>query len=57
MHPNPPVRYRGLPLPRTVRRLLANPGAFLASVFGLVFLLGIKVLLVRGRPADREAGR
>lgn len=48
--PAPP--YRGLPLPRSVRNLIANPGAFLAAVFGLVFLLGIKVILVRNRPVD-----
>lgn len=57
MHRPSPVPYRGLPLPRSFRNLLANPGAFLAAVFGLVFMLAIKVFLVRGRPADREGGR
>lgn len=53
----PSTSYRGLPLPRTVRNLLANPGGFLAAVFGLVFLLGVKVFLVRNRPPDQEVER
>ncbi len=53
----PSNSYHGLPLPRTVRNLLANPGGFLAAVFGLVFLLGVKVFLVRNRPPDGEVDR
>lgn len=52
--PNPPVPYRGLPLPLTVRRLMANPGAFLAAVLGMVFVVALKVFVVRGRPADGD---
>ena len=57
MYPHRSIPYRNLPLPRSVRSLLANPGAFMAAVFGLVFLLGVKVFLVRGRPPDRELDR
>ena len=51
-----PSAYHGLPLPRSLRNILGHPGVFLASVAGLVFILAVKVLLVRGRPADRPEG-
>ena len=56
MRSRPPsvASYRGLPLPRSVRNLLSHPGGFLTAVFGLVFVLAVKVLLVRSRPVDRE---
>ena len=55
--PNPPIPYRGLPLPLAVRRLLANPGAFLAAVLGMAFVVAVKVIAVRRRPTDGVADR
>ena len=53
MSRSPAASYRGLPLPPSLRNVLGHPGVFLASVAGLVFMLAIKVFMVRGRPADR----